>query len=127
MVPQLIGILGGFETLNSCVNNEEYLETNYPTYLDQITFNGYESIFNNILLLDQSIPGGLKNQLIVTAENKISMLLSFYEDTNLTNGLFARGNDFNQTTNVNMSLFLLLIGLQGYWFFKRVYFRKIAK
>lgn len=127
MLPQLMGILSGFEALNSCVNNEEYLETNYPTYIDQITFNGYESIFNNILLLDQSTPGGLKNQLIVTAENKISMLLSFYEDTNLTNGLFARGNNFNQTPNVNISLLLLLIGLQGYLFIKRVYFRKITK
>jgi hypothetical protein len=115
-------ILSGIESLDSCINNEAFLEANYDYFIDQVTFHEYESIFNSILLLDQSISGGLKNQLIVTTENKLAMLLLNYVDTDGFSPLLASNRTMDNNITLHYVLGAIFILIQLFWIGRRFSF-----
>jgi hypothetical protein len=111
------------ESLDTCVNQEEFLETNQFDYQSYLGAADLDGIFENLLLLDHITTGDAKSQLVVNTVNKWNMMVTQYVDTDESGPLFA-SNRITEINNMTMHYFFgsIFVLLQLFWIGRRFYF-----
>ena len=111
------------ESLDTCANQEEFLETNQSLYQSYLNASDIDGIFENLLLLDHLTTGDAKNQLVVTTVNKWNMMVTQYVDTDESGPLLV-SEAITNTNHITLHYVLggIFILIQLFWIGRRFSF-----
>ena len=110
------------ESLDTCLNQEEFLETNQSLYLTYLNASDIDGIFENLLLLDHKTTGDAKSQLVVTTVNKWNMMVTQYVDTDDSGPLLASNRTMDNNITMHYLLGAIFILIQLFWIGRRFSF-----
>jgi hypothetical protein len=110
------------ESLDTCLNQEEFLETNQSLYLTYLNASDIDGIFENLLLLDHLTTGDAKSQLVVTTVNKWNMMVTQYVDTDDSGPLLASNRTMDNNITMHYLLGAIFILIQLFWIGRRFSF-----
>jgi hypothetical protein len=110
------------ESLGTCLNQEEFLETNQFDYQSYLGAADLDGIFENLLLLDHKTTGDAKSQLVVTTVNKWNMMVTQYVDTDGISPLLASNRGIDNNITMHYVFGTLFILIQLFWIGRRFSF-----
>jgi hypothetical protein len=110
------------ESLDTCLNQEEFLETNQSFYQSYLDASDIDGIFENLLLLDHLTTGDAKSQLVVTTVNKWNMMVTQYVDTDDSGPLLASNRTMDNNITMHYLLGAIFILIQLFWIGRRFSF-----
>jgi hypothetical protein len=110
------------ESLDTCLNQEEFLETNQSLYLTYLNASDIDGIFENLLLLDHKTTGDAKSQLVVTTVNKWNMMVTQYANTDGISPLLASNRGIDNNITMHYVFGTLFILIQLFWIGRRFSF-----
>ena len=111
------------ESLDTCANQEGFLETNQSLYQSYLNASDIDGIFENLLLLDHLTTGDAKSQLVVTTVNKWNMMVTQYVDTDDSGPLLV-SDAITNTNHITLHYVLggIFILIELFWIGRRFSF-----
>lgn len=112
------------ESLDTCANQEEFLETNQSLYQSYLDASDIDGIFENLLLLDHLTTGDAKSQLVVTTVNKWNMMVTQYVDMDESGPPVFASDAITNTNHITLHFVLggIFILIQLFWIGRRFSF-----
>jgi hypothetical protein len=110
------------ESLDTCLNQEVFLETNQSLYQSYLNASDIAEIFENLLLLDHLTTGDAKSQLVVTTINKWNMMVTQYVDTDDSGPLLVPDRTIDNNITLHYMLGVIFILIQLFWIGRRFSF-----